>query len=65
MLRQEARQAALKLLKTGTRPTRKRVYSLITKSPIKLFKLIMEEIRKLEKEQQRPSIYPRIINGTL
>ncbi len=49
-LRQEAREIARKLLRAGTPPTRKRVMSMITRSPIKCGHLLIPEIRKVEVE---------------
>jgi hypothetical protein len=49
-LRQEVREITQKLLKTGTPPTRRRVASMITESPIKFGPLLIPEIRKLEAE---------------
>ena len=53
MLRQEAREIAQALLKTGTPPTRRLVGSMIARSPIKTSHLITKEIRKVEEELQK------------
>jgi ribosomal protein L17 len=52
MLRQEAREIAQALLKTGTPPTRRLVGSMIARSPIKTSHLIAKEIRKVIEEVQ-------------
>jgi hypothetical protein len=49
-LRQEVREITQKLLKTGTPPTRRRVASMITQSPIKFGPLLIPVIRKVEAE---------------
>jgi len=53
MLRQEAREIAQALLKTGTPPTRRLVGSMIARSPIKTSHLIAKEIRKVIEEVQK------------
>jgi hypothetical protein len=53
MLRQEAREIARGLLKTGTPPTRRLVATMIVRSPIRTCHLITKEIRKVEEEHQK------------
>ena len=53
MLRQEAREIARGLLKTGTPPTRRLVATMIVRSPIRTCHLITKEIRKVEEELQK------------
>ena len=49
-LRQEVREITRKLLTKGSRPTRKRVKSMITRSPINCASFLTTEIRKVEEE---------------
>ena len=53
MLQQEAHEIALRLLRTGTPPTRRLVGLMIARSPIKSSYLIDKEIRRVRAEVQK------------